>query len=74
MLYFHKADRTCTLILISAIAPYPTFFTRANSRSPIERNSAVRGSVTLNFSRLRFHNLDFTDDRTPIWQPCSIGP
>ncbi|WP_158307990.1 hypothetical protein [Microcoleus vaginatus] len=41
----------------------------ANSKSPIERNSAVRASVMLNFSRLRFHNLDFSDDRTPIWQP-----
>ncbi|MEG4304628.1 hypothetical protein [Microcoleus sp. D3_18a_C4] len=73
-MYFHKVDRTCTLILISAIAPYQSFFTRANSKSPIERNSAVRGSVTLHFSRLRFHNLDFTDDRTPILQPRSIGP
>ncbi|HSF73514.1 MAG TPA: hypothetical protein VLA84_06915 [Microcoleus sp.] len=73
-MYFHKVDRTCTLILIPAIAPSPTFFTWANSISPIERNSAVRRGVTLNFSRLRFHNLDFSDDRTPILQPRSIGP
>ncbi|WP_445246222.1 hypothetical protein [Microcoleus sp. OTE_8_concoct_300] len=73
-MYFHKADRTCTLILIPAIAPYQSFFTRANSRSTIERNSAVRRGVTLNFSRLRFHNLDFSDDRTRILQPRPIAP
>ncbi|MEG4623543.1 hypothetical protein Q5691_04460 [Microcoleus sp. w1-18aA5] len=73
-MYFHKVDRTCTLILISAIAPYPSFFTKANSKLPIEKNSAVRRGVTLNFSRLRFHNLDSSDDRSRILQPRPIAP
>ncbi|MGL5063195.1 MAG: hypothetical protein ACRC62_24715 [Microcoleus sp.] len=37
-------------------------------------NITNRRRVALNFPRLYFHNLNFSDDRPPILQSRSIGP